>query len=501
MTRFQDDTLKRLAQSICRLRRQVAFSAREFVHTIVGYFANDPTTPEWLLLYCKLATLVGSALNLDLVILDSPAQFLLQQLHQVLSMDTLHGCQIFQEYIGSMVLLADVGNSQAKELLDALLEKDRALFVNWSIQMSTLSLYELYLQLLCAHPSLNTLGDQTRRQIILQDLHQLLLLSQGMSVESVAEPKAVVCAATDPIFVSRISILAIFANCFGEFNAQTQWPTFMDEMINQSPAQGTEGSIKESGHRHTILLLAVFSAGCKSSGDEEMAVRAVQIIEDVHRILSQAFTDARKETIQKVLECMQILLYHLGPMIQFTYTQWFIKTFVHSQTTLLTSKRLGQLFLDVLGTMVPNELPAVLQIHVRALTDHPTLSAAPYIRSAKEQLIKLGMAAHPNHDPPSIVVPVASDRRFASVSGSEDITNYISTFERTGSIPNPIWEGSIFRVKWFRTTFLPALIAWHPDSPQSDHLLSARNELIEALRRKNKIPEPLYQEFLSKNKM
>ena len=73
----------------------------------------------------------------------------------------------------------------------------------------------------------------------------------------------------------------------------------------------------------------------------------------------------------------------------------------------------------------------------------------------------------------------------------------LTTFKETGLIPKSLLEDSIFRPLWFKVTFLPSLIQWQSSN---NELEMARDQLIQALRDRKRIPDEIYMKYLKNKK-
>ena len=97
------------------------------------------------------------------------------------------------------------------------------------------------------------------------------------------------------------------------------------------------------------------------------------------------------------------------------------------------------------------------------------------------------------HYPTSLQYPLQNSQTqelSTSTSGVEDIIEHVmDVFDRDHCIPKDLWEDAIFKPRWFKMTFLPALIVY----PHRKH---TRDSLIAALHDKKKIPPNTYKEYL-----
>lgn len=91
--------------------------------------------------------------------------------------------------------------------------------------------------------------------------------------------------------------------------------------------------------------------------------------------------------------------------------------------------------------------------------------------------------------------PLQSDSITETLSVSDEIGEIIEQFVKKGStVPASLLHSHVFRKQWFVATFLPKLLAWKGENTE------ARNNLIVALKKMNKIPDDMYKTFIQEQK-
>lgn len=144
------------------------------------------------------------------------------------------------------------------------------------------------------------------------------------------------------------------------------------------------------------------------------------------------------------------------------------------------------------------------------LNDARHVQAAAYITSVKSKLLALGVDAALRQYPPTVGIPLMSDSLRDPPTHHTNITNntdkghqpvdmkkLMEKYGETQIIPQSLWEDSIFRPKWFKQTFLPALmIDWTPTDALT---LERRANMVMAFQQKGKIPPPLMARFQKKS--
>jgi hypothetical protein len=132
---------------------------------------------------------------------------------------------------------------------------------------------------------------------------------------------------------------------------------------------------------------------------------------------------------------------------------------------------------------------------------------AAYISSVKSKLLALGVDASLRQYPSHLGTPLISDslrepphhHTNNTIKGHQpaDMKKLIDKYGETQTIPQSLWEDSIFRPKWFKQTFLPALmIDWTPTDALT---LERRAKMVLAFQQKGKIPPPLMARFQKKD--
>lgn len=73
----------------------------------------------------------------------------------------------------------------------------------------------------------------------------------------------------------------------------------------------------------------------------------------------------------------------------------------------------------------------------------------------------------------------------------DEITDILQKFiDKGGVIPGSLLQAHVFRRSWFLSTFLPKLLNWEGTQ------LNARNQLVQALKDINKVPDAMYKDFI-----
>ncbi|KAL0079754.1 hypothetical protein J3Q64DRAFT_1254177 [Phycomyces blakesleeanus] len=143
--------------------------------------------------------------------------------------------------------------------------------------------------------------------------------------------------------------------------------------------------------------------------------------------------------------------------------------------------------------MIPFESPAILQIHARALYGCQALPSSHYISIVKTRLLDLGLDSSLKQLPLSINTPLVTEKgKVVRGHSALDIQELVQTYVNTNTVPKSLWEASIFQARWFKATFLPALVSWNHTDQQ---LSVAHKKLIKSLYEKGKMPDGLYREF------
>jgi hypothetical protein len=141
------------------------------------------------------------------------------------------------------------------------------------------------------------------------------------------------------------------------------------------------------------------------------------------------------------------------------------------------------------------------------LNDARHFQVAAYISSVKSKLLALGVDASLRQYLPHLGTPLISDllrepphhHTNNTIKGHQpaDMKKLIDKYGETQTIPQSLWEDSIFRPKWFKQTFLPALmIDWTPTDALT---LERRAKMVLAFQQKGKIPPPLWARFQKKD--
>lgn len=77
----------------------------------------------------------------------------------------------------------------------------------------------------------------------------------------------------------------------------------------------------------------------------------------------------------------------------------------------------------------------------------------------------------------------------------DEISDILQQFmKRDEVIPHSLLSAAVFRRAWFTSIFLPKLFSWQGKE------ISARDKLVEALRKDKKIPDVMYFDFIQQHK-
>ncbi|KAI8341152.1 hypothetical protein BC941DRAFT_415980 [Chlamydoabsidia padenii] len=267
------------------------------------------------------------------------------------------------------------------------------------------------------------------------------------------------------------------------------------EMIDYLMGQYTKKKVP-----NMRLMYGIFGKYCHMLAEMgQDSTEIVKILESVRQLLVHHLQGST-DLIALLLSLVQIALHHMHSIL--TYADWFKSTFINTNTSIIKSKRQSNLWIKHLETMIPYETNAILQIHAKSLNDARHLQVSAYISSVKSKLLASGVDATLRHYPTHLGIPLISDSLHhdnemnnSTIMGLQpaDLNNLMNKYGETQNIPQSLWEDSIFRPKWFKQTFLPALmIDWKP----SDSLtLERRAKMVIAFQQKGKIPASLMAQF------
>ncbi|KAI9306331.1 hypothetical protein BJ944DRAFT_263721 [Cunninghamella echinulata] len=192
-----------------------------------------------------------------------------------------------------------------------------------------------------------------------------------------------------------------------------------------------------------------------------------------------------------------------------------------------------------LENMIPYEIPTILQTQAKVYSNMNGSLANNYVTLVKRKLLVLGIDSSLRNYPTNIFMKdngTNNNNSLNSINNPTDINNNINNnnntikidsshysqltnnsdinnnnlnsgihisdlekllkaYNETNMVPKELWEDSIFRPKWFKLTFVPALMNWKLTDKK---MIENRYQLIEALNAKRKIPTSLYQQFINK---
>jgi len=201
------------------------------------------------------------------------------------------------------------------------------------------------------------------------------------------------------------------------------------------------------------------------------------------KILSQAIHDKDKETFVSGL----LVSRHACLQPQFSsYPVWFNSRFCctrHDESCLINTATDSDFVLDVLTHLVPVDpvfvLRAQLSNQIRCVAKDKLEN---YRMLARTQLLDLTNLKS-SQQPVNQLMP----------SSLSEAKNLIMEWNNCKKIPAQIMENCMFKVRYFLSQQLPALMtcSLHPD------LITARSQLIDQLHSKGKIPAQIYKQFIS----
>ncbi|KAF7728419.1 hypothetical protein EC973_006097 [Apophysomyces ossiformis] len=506
--------LEKWRAEIIRRKRCFRFSLFDFVDALV-----ETNEPALLGPYHALSIATASVVSIDVLLLHAPSAWLLSQC-QTLYEDTTHRPRL-QDYLGSMILLSETLDSKEErekvgELLENLLRDGRQPFGQWKEPVVSESIFVYYLRTLQDPPDPRMLTPiQGRRLGMLEwdrfcslaDRSSLVELKDWMAAKEMAMMEIEDDYHPNPsgMLGSRAMGLTVFAQWFKEFTPSTDnqetWASFLEVALDIH-----ERSFPEEGYLHPAWIF-LFHRGCKTlvTRTDQGMVQAIGLLESLNHALMDTLNNKREtRQVVMVLTWIQILLHCMGDMLGLDYIQWFQSMFVQSETMCLHSEKIGQTWIKALELMIAYDMPAILQIHMKALMGHPTLPIHGYLGMVKARILELGLDVMVRQYPRSMIHPLG---QVHSASGKEDkaqnhktrdagsrdvstdiVDPIVQAYARTRTIPKTLWEDTIFRARWFRMTFLPTLFAWSAPTPL---LAQAKTDLIVDLRTKGKIPDAM----------
>ncbi|KAI9022304.1 hypothetical protein CLU79DRAFT_752125 [Phycomyces nitens] len=242
-------------------------------------------------------------------------------------------------------------------------------------------------------------------------------------------------------------------------------------------------------------ILGLCRAMCEALERDQEVVRIAESVSAYTKLVSEELSNQPDlGRLALLLSFVQITLHYKGDSVGLNYASWFQSVFVDPNTTCLKSKKNGQALINCLQDMIAFELPAILQIHSKALSGCQLVPSSHYTAIVKTRLLDLGLDPSLRQLPVSINTPLVADKKRSSIRGHStlDIQALVQDYVNTTTVPKSLWEASIFQARWFKATFLPAFVSWNHTDQQ---LSMAHKRLIKLLYEKGKIPNVLYREF------
>ncbi|PHZ08052.1 uncharacterized protein RHIMIDRAFT_248072 [Rhizopus microsporus ATCC 52813] len=284
-------------------------------------------------------------------------------------------------------------------------------------------------------------------------------------------------------------IFQYLASWFFEFNQDsTMTMTEFTIEVLQLASEAESDIVPDIG-----ILLFIYSSGCRQLVAEG---RDMLRIFDIMDWITKGTIDILEKgdstgSLAVLLAFAQITLHFIHTDL--SYSTWFENTFSNLKTTTLTKRGHGVL-LKTLEDMIPYEIPSVLQIHGKALLNHTHDTL--FIRLIRKRLLELGVDNSLKKYPSVFNQPLQTSSSTASNAVEDQVTLAVESFvKKNGVIPTTVLQNFVFRRQWFIATFLPSLFSWNTNDST---LMSAKHQLILALKEKGKIPESIYNEYINK---
>ncbi|KAI8077843.1 uncharacterized protein BX664DRAFT_343628 [Halteromyces radiatus] len=521
-THEDDSCSSDLLATMARLQRQLLFSIDEFVLALNLFTMSQAQLTLLLVSYWSWSRKAYGMMPL--------ISFLLPLLHQSSSSMVLVACLqeldnilVVQDYLEAIITLMTTSSSsvpidkaKVQQWMQLLFDQDRLVISNYSPGIGDVkcsSVYLAYFDLLADMKRLKHLSWQERKQWIEKEwIHWIPTCHDHQSSSRISKwipTKSQLFS--DQSECATISLLQEKNSAWldGSHNTNdddTVIP-FFSSMFDFLMTQYSKDKIPNLN-----VMFGIFGHSCwKLVKTGQDSTQIVKILEQARQALLQHI-QGPTEPIALLLSMVQISLHHFQTLL--TYPQWFVSTFIDPDTSCLKTKRQNQLWMKHLETMIPYETPAILQIHTKAYADQRKSPTPSYVSQAKSRLLALGIDVTFKHYPTLLgscndssnnnnikdkgkgkLVESSSNNKTVLGHQPEDLQRLVTQFGDTNVIPQSLWEDSIFRPKWFKQTFLPALMLhWQP----SDRLtLDRRDQLVAIFNNKGKIPALLYSLYTS----
>ncbi|CAO3609263.1 unnamed protein product [Mucor fragilis] len=486
-TKEADIKLDQFAKDINFMCQNVSFSSAQFNQMVSEQAVNSVRLLEY---YYKLSIRLNMlALSLSAILqhIKNLDETLLELIHQ--------NETVAKAYIPHL----------PDELLDAFFEKDGRQLASWTAlmqpsnaqrlhfilehyaddAMSFDQLKTLLIRLMSFHKIRPKDADEELNICFYRQLRHVKQFLFGSTTQTQTK-------AYDSFLVKK-PVYLLISQWFFEFNvaSKNSLTEFIAHIVSMESSLERGSEVMDM----SVLLYSYFVA-CKdlnaSGGD---VLRIFDIIEAVNTAVRRSLERDEFSELGVVLALTQIALEHMHTSVGYTYASWFEATFVRPNSSIL-NKRTRTVFVKALQQMMLYELPSILQIQAKALSSCSTiLNSQVYVSAVRKRLMQLGLNQHLKNYPPSITTPLQAESIAETVNLPEQIDEVLQQFkEKNNTVPKSLLRASVFHRQWFIATFLPKLFAWQ------DSDMETRNNFIEALNRRCKIPDSLYKPFMQQQK-
>ncbi|GAN01546.1 hypothetical protein MAM1_0009c00979 [Mucor ambiguus] len=481
-TKEADTNLAQFAKDITYMCQNVAFSSLQFNQIVSEQAVNSVRMLEY---YYKLYT----RLNILALSLPSILQHV-ENLDETLLNLISQNESVAKAYIPHL----------PDQLRDAFFEKDGRQLTSWTALMDSSNAQRLHLIL--EHYADSMPFDQLKTILIrLMSFHKILPkdADENLNIcfyrqlrhvkQSLFNSTTQKQTKAYDSFLAKKPIYLLISQWFFEFNvaSENSLTEFIAHIASMSSSQERGSEVMDM----SVLLYSYFT-GCKdlnaSGGD---VLRIFDIIEAVNTAVRQSLERDESNELGVVLTLTQIALEHMHTSVGYTYASWFEATFVRPSSIL--DKRTSAIFIKILQQMTLYELPSILQIQGKALSNCSAIpNAQEYVSAVRKRLVELGLNQHLKKYPVSIMTPLQAESITEALNIPDEVEQVLQQFaQKNNTVPKTLLQASVFQRKWFVSTFLPKLFAW-----QSSGHMEARNSLIMALKKINKIPDSLYKPFI-----
>ncbi|KAL7314481.1 hypothetical protein PS15m_006045 [Mucor circinelloides] len=484
-TKEAEAKLDQMAKDITFMCQNVSFSSAQFNQIVSEQAVNSVRLLEYYYkLYIRLKVL---ALSLSSILQH------VQNLDETLLDLISRNDTVAKAYIPHL----------PDELLDELFEKDGRQLTSWTALMKPNNAQRLHFIL--EHYTESMSFDQLKTILIrLMSFHKVrpkgsdenlnkCFYRQLRHVKQCLFNTAQRQAKEYDSFLAKKPVYLLMSQWFFEFNVKS------DHSLTEFIAHiASVGSSLENGSEvmDMSLLLYLYFTACKDlNASGEDVLRIFDIIEAVNTAVKQSLERDESSELGVILALTQIALEHMHTSVGYTYASWFEATFVRSSTSIL-DKKTSAIFIKILQQMTLYELPSILQIQGKALSNCTTIpNSQLYVSAVRKRLLELGLNQHLKSYPVSIKTPLQAEIIAETPNVSSEVEDVLREFiQKNNSVPKSLLQAHVFRRQWFVATFLPKLFAWQGRD------IEARNNLIMALKELNKIPDSLYKPFMQQQK-